>query len=205
MASQLRRSGRAGHDLLVAGEGQHGTGGVRHVRSIVCRVPRIADAFAAAPGSGPYRRQGRRRVPAAMASRTLTCSARPWDIRARATPSCTPSICWSSTARTWCSEPWDVRRATLRSLLRRTRQGIRFSEHLICPDGTIAFHHACRMGLKGVVAKREIGLTVLDWVTPLPSCPAGKRPASGSRPRTRRRTGSAAAFAIGIMASWISA
>ena len=85
MASQLRRSGRAGHDLLVAGEGQHGTGGVRHVRSIVCRVPRIADAFAAAPGSGPYRRQGRRRVPAAMASRTLTCSARPWDIRARAT------------------------------------------------------------------------------------------------------------------------
>ena len=50
------------------------------------------------------------------------------------------------------------RRATLRSLLRRTRQGIRFSEHLICPDGTIAFHHACRMGFKGVVAKREIGL-----------------------------------------------
>jgi bifunctional non-homologous end joining protein LigD len=49
---------------------------------------------------------------------------------------------------------WHVRRATLRSLLRRGSRGIRFSEHLD-GDGALAFHHACAMGLEGIVAKRR--------------------------------------------------
>jgi bifunctional non-homologous end joining protein LigD len=49
---------------------------------------------------------------------------------------------------------WHVRRATLRSLIKRAGPGIRFSEHLE-GDGALAFAHACRMGLEGIVAKRR--------------------------------------------------
>jgi bifunctional non-homologous end joining protein LigD len=49
---------------------------------------------------------------------------------------------------------WNVRRATLRSLLKRARQGIRLSEHLD-GNGALALRHACFMGLEGIVAKRR--------------------------------------------------
>jgi bifunctional non-homologous end joining protein LigD len=49
---------------------------------------------------------------------------------------------------------WQVRRATLRSLIKRAGPGIRLSEHLD-GDGGLAFQHACRMGLEGIVAKRR--------------------------------------------------
>jgi bifunctional non-homologous end joining protein LigD len=49
---------------------------------------------------------------------------------------------------------WHVRRATLRSLLKRVGPGIRLSEHLD-GDGGLAFQLACRMGLEGTVAKRR--------------------------------------------------
>jgi bifunctional non-homologous end joining protein LigD len=49
---------------------------------------------------------------------------------------------------------WQVRRATLRSLLKQAAKGIRFSEHLD-GDGALAFQHACFMGLEGIVAKRR--------------------------------------------------
>jgi bifunctional non-homologous end joining protein LigD len=49
---------------------------------------------------------------------------------------------------------WHVRRATLRSLIKRARPGIRLSEHLDS-DGGLAFRHACFMGLEGIVAKRR--------------------------------------------------
>jgi bifunctional non-homologous end joining protein LigD len=49
---------------------------------------------------------------------------------------------------------WHVRRATLRSLIKRAGPGIRLSEH-IDGDGMAAFRHACRMGLEGIVAKRR--------------------------------------------------
>jgi bifunctional non-homologous end joining protein LigD len=49
---------------------------------------------------------------------------------------------------------WHVRRATLRSLIKRAGPGIRLSDHLD-GDGVAAFHHACRMGLEGIVAKRR--------------------------------------------------
>src|SRR5262245_51926207 len=49
---------------------------------------------------------------------------------------------------------WHVRRATLRSLIKRAGPGIRLSEH-IDGDGAFAFRHACRMGLEGIVTKRR--------------------------------------------------
>jgi bifunctional non-homologous end joining protein LigD len=52
-------------------------------------------------------------------------------------------------------EPWDVRRETLASLLRKTGPGIRLSEHLAVTDGEAIFAHACAMGLEGIVAKRR--------------------------------------------------
>jgi bifunctional non-homologous end joining protein LigD len=52
-------------------------------------------------------------------------------------------------------EPWNVRRATLASLLRRAGNGIRLSEHIEDGDGAAVFRHACTMGLEGIVSKRR--------------------------------------------------
>jgi ATP dependent DNA ligase domain len=52
-------------------------------------------------------------------------------------------------------DSWEVRRATLTSLLRRAGDGIRLSEHLATTDGNTIFRHACAMGLEGIVAKRR--------------------------------------------------
>jgi bifunctional non-homologous end joining protein LigD len=51
-------------------------------------------------------------------------------------------------------EPIEVRKATLASILRKSRTGVRLNEHLEHPDGLTVFHHACRMGLEGIVSKR---------------------------------------------------
>jgi bifunctional non-homologous end joining protein LigD len=51
-------------------------------------------------------------------------------------------------------DAWHVRRATLASLLRKARTGIRLSEH-IDGDGDTVFAHACELGLEGIVAKRR--------------------------------------------------
>jgi bifunctional non-homologous end joining protein LigD len=47
---------------------------------------------------------------------------------------------------------WHVRRATLRSLQKRAANGIRLPKHLN-GDGGLAFRHACKLGLEGIVAK----------------------------------------------------
>ena len=51
-------------------------------------------------------------------------------------------------------EPIEVRKATLASILRKSGHGVRLNEHLEHPDGAEVFHHACRMGLEGIVSKR---------------------------------------------------
>jgi bifunctional non-homologous end joining protein LigD len=51
-------------------------------------------------------------------------------------------------------DPLQVRKATLASVLAKTRPGIRFNEHLE-DDGTTVFAHACKMGLEGIVSKRK--------------------------------------------------
>ena len=51
-------------------------------------------------------------------------------------------------------EPIEVRKATLASILRKSRPGVRMNEHLAHPDGAEVFQHACKMGLEGIVSKR---------------------------------------------------
>jgi bifunctional non-homologous end joining protein LigD len=51
-------------------------------------------------------------------------------------------------------EPIEVRKATLASILRKSRHGMRLNEHLQHPDGAEVFQHACKMGLEGIVSKR---------------------------------------------------
>ena len=51
-------------------------------------------------------------------------------------------------------EPIEVRKATLASILRQSRQGVRLNEHLEHDCGQTVFQHACKMGLEGIVSKR---------------------------------------------------
>ena len=51
-------------------------------------------------------------------------------------------------------EPIEVRKATLASILRQTRHGVRLNEHLAHDCGLTVFQHACKMGLEGIVSKR---------------------------------------------------
>jgi bifunctional non-homologous end joining protein LigD len=51
-------------------------------------------------------------------------------------------------------EPIEVRKATLASILRKARHGVRLNEHLAHPDGITVFQHACKVGLEGIVSKR---------------------------------------------------
>jgi bifunctional non-homologous end joining protein LigD len=65
-------------------------------------------------------------------------------------------------------EPIEVRKATLASILRKARHGVRLNEHLEHDDGEAVFQHACKMGLEGIVSKR-LGSTyrsgcTSDWL-----------------------------------------
>ena len=77
-------------------------------------------------------------------------------------------------------EPWQVRRATLASLLRKAGKGIRLSEHIDGADAETVFQQACAMGLEGIVAKRRdrpyrSGRSP-DWIkVKNPSAPAATR------------------------------
>ena len=51
-------------------------------------------------------------------------------------------------------EPIEVRKATLASILRKSRPGVRLNEHLEYPDGDVVFRHACKLGCEGIVSKR---------------------------------------------------
>jgi hypothetical protein len=46
-------------------------------------------------------------------------------------------------------EPIEVRKATLASILRKSRHGVRLNGHLEHPEGDVVFRHACNMGLGG--------------------------------------------------------
>jgi len=50
--------------------------------------------------------------------------------------------------------PIEVRKATLASILRKSRPGVRLNEHLEHDCGQTVFQHACKMGLEGIVSKR---------------------------------------------------
>jgi bifunctional non-homologous end joining protein LigD len=52
-------------------------------------------------------------------------------------------------------DPLVVCKATLSSVLAEAATGVRFNEHLEFDDGEAVFHHACKMGLEGIVSKRK--------------------------------------------------
>jgi bifunctional non-homologous end joining protein LigD len=79
------------------------------------------------------------------------------------------------------SEPLEVRKATLASVLRSCRTGLQFNQHLEHP-GDIVFRHACKLGLEGIVSKRlgsrYISGRFQDWLKfKNPVAPAVKREA----------------------------
>jgi ATP-dependent DNA ligase len=51
-------------------------------------------------------------------------------------------------------DPLNVRKATLASVLARAASGLRLNEHLEA-DGPDVLHHACMLGLEGIVSKRK--------------------------------------------------
>jgi hypothetical protein len=79
-------------------------------------------------------------------------------------------------------EPLEVRKATLSSILRKSRPGVRLNEDLEHPEGDVVFQHACKMGLEGIVSKRlgsryRSGRSP-DWLKfKNPTAPAVKREA----------------------------
>jgi ATP-dependent DNA ligase len=78
-------------------------------------------------------------------------------------------------------EPLEVRKATLRSVLRGCLPGVQFNEHLPHP-GDVVFDHACKMGLEGIVSKRLGSIyrsgRSPDWLKfKNPEAPAVKREA----------------------------
>lgn len=75
----------------------------------------------------------------------------------------------------------EVRKATLKGLLRRSRHGIAFNRHFGV-DGAIVYEQACVLGCEGVVSKR-LGLPYRPgrndcWIkVKNPAAPAAKREA----------------------------
>jgi bifunctional non-homologous end joining protein LigD len=51
-------------------------------------------------------------------------------------------------------EPVEVRKATLASILRQSRPGVRPNEHIEHGCGLTVFQHACQVGCEGIVSKR---------------------------------------------------
>ena len=51
-------------------------------------------------------------------------------------------------------EPIETRKATLTSVLRKSRPGLRLNEHLEHDCGLTVFQHACALGCEGIVSKR---------------------------------------------------
>src|SRR5579863_3155286 len=50
-------------------------------------------------------------------------------------------------------EPIEVRKATLKGLLRRARPGVAFNRHFEV-NGTVVYEQACALGCEGIVSKR---------------------------------------------------
>jgi bifunctional non-homologous end joining protein LigD len=92
-------------------------------------------------------------------------------------------------------DPLAVRKATLERILARAAYGIRFNEHLDHEDGPLVFHHACKLGLEGIVSKRcdspnSSGRSP-HWIkSKNPNAPAVRREAdedwSGRNPERKR-------------------
>jgi bifunctional non-homologous end joining protein LigD len=52
-------------------------------------------------------------------------------------------------------DPLYARKDTLSTVLMRAAPGVRFNEHMEEEDGSLVFHHACKLGLEGIVSKHK--------------------------------------------------
>jgi bifunctional non-homologous end joining protein LigD len=76
-------------------------------------------------------------------------------------------------------DPFEVRKATLASLLAKATSGLRLNEHIEA-DGPTVFAHVCKMGLEGIVSKRKVSPyrsgRSSDWLkSKNPACEAVRR------------------------------
>jgi ATP-dependent DNA ligase len=75
----------------------------------------------------------------------------------------------------------EVRKATLASVLTKAGPGLRLNDHLEHEDGATIFRHACKLGLEGIVSKRNSPYRSgrsPDWLKMKnPDAPAVKREA----------------------------
>ena len=53
-----------------------------------------------------------------------------------------------------------MRKATLASILHKSRHGVRLNEHLEHPEGALVFQHACKLGAEDCVEALGIALQV---------------------------------------------
>jgi bifunctional non-homologous end joining protein LigD len=96
-------------------------------------------------------------------------------------------------------EPIETRKATLASLLRKGKPGVRLNEHIAHPNGAAVFHHACKLGAEGIVSKR-LGIRYRsgrsrDWLKfKNPEAPAVKREAEEDWAREDRDLSQLGAF-----------
>ena len=74
-------------------------------------------------------------------------------------------------------EPIEVRKATLASILRKSRPGVRLNEHLEHPAAARVFQHACKLGWRGSSPSGWAGAIARD----------DRRTGSSSKSRPRRR------------------
>ena len=85
-------------------------------------------------------------------------------------------------------EPLEVRKATLASILSKSRPGLRLNEHVEYPEGMVVFQNACALGCEGIVSKRlgsryRSGRSP-DWLKfKNPQAPAVKQEAQEDRGR----------------------
>ena len=57
-------------------------------------------------------------------------------------------------------EPIETRKATLASLLRNGKPGVRLNEHIAHSNGAAVFHHICKMGRGHRLEARRLALSV---------------------------------------------
>jgi bifunctional non-homologous end joining protein LigD len=89
-------------------------------------------------------------------------------------------------------DPLEARKDALATLLIRAAPGVRLNEHMEEEDGPLVFHHACKLGLEGIVSKhkgsRYHSGRSRHWIkTKNPLSPAVKREAEIDWQRWPRR------------------
>jgi bifunctional non-homologous end joining protein LigD len=77
------------------------------------------------------------------------------------------------------NEPIEERKAALKMVLRKSHPGIDFNRHFDV-EGSIVFHHACKLGCEGIVSKR-LGSVVFGAVEIAKVSPGSRAP---TRPET---------------------